>query len=96
MKKIFFAIFALAALALTSCEKKGVNVMDVDASKLDGTTAKCWKYTIKEFQETSYVWCTEKELVELFQSYNNNGAKLTVNYEEATAADPDACDSRND
>ena len=96
MKKILFAIFAVAALALTSCEGKGVNVMDIDASKLDNTTPKCWKYTIKEFKETSYIWCTERELVELFQSYNKSGySGLTVHYKEASATDKEACESRN-
>lgn len=41
MKKILFAIFAMFALALTSCEKLGNNIMDVDVNTLDNTTPKC-------------------------------------------------------
>ena len=47
MKKILFTIFAVAALALTSCENKGLDIMSLDASKLDNTTFKCWKWTVK-------------------------------------------------
>ena len=97
MKKILFAIFAMFALALTSCEKLGNNIMDVDVNTLDNTTPKCWMYHIKEFKETSYIWCTERELVELFQSYNARGSsnKLTVTYEESPADDKDACEAKN-
>lgn len=85
------------ALALTSCEKLGNNIMDVDVNTLDNTTPKCWMYHIKEFKETSYIWCTERELVELFQSYNASGSsnKLTVTYEESPADDKDACEAKN-
>lgn len=97
MKKILFAMLAVAGLALVGCEDKGVNVMDIDASKLDSITEKCWKYTIKEFKETSYIWCSEKELVELFQSYNTSGTThtLTVNYKETPAEDKEGCESKN-
>ena len=47
MKKIVFAIFAVAALALTSCEGNKMDIMSLDVTKLDNTEFKCWKWTIK-------------------------------------------------
>ncbi len=98
MKKILFAIFTVVTLVLTSCEKLNTNVMDVDLNSLDNTTPKCWMYHIKEFKQTSYMWCTERELVEVFQSYNNSGTenKLTVTYEESPANNKEACEAKND
>jgi hypothetical protein len=98
MKKFLFAIIAVATFALTGCEKSGINVMDVDLNTLDNTTPKCWVYHIKEVKETSYIWCTERELVEIFQGYNNSGTEnsLTVTYEESAADDQDACEAKNE
>lgn len=41
MKKILFAIFAVAALALTSCEGNKMDIMSLDVTKLDNTEFKC-------------------------------------------------------
>ena len=71
MKKILFAIFAMFALALTSCEKSGNNIMDIDVNTLDNTTPKCWVYHIEEFKETSYIWCSN-----VFRKSKENQKKI--------------------
>ena len=72
MKKIFFSIFAVAALALTSCAggAGAANVLDMDASKCDDTTEKCWKYTLTYagVSADAYAWGTEKTVVEIIQA----------------------------
>jgi hypothetical protein len=70
MKKILFAIFAVAALALTSCEGTKVSILDIDASQLDNTEYKCWKWTVKKsgfMDGTVYVWDTEYNVVVVLQ-----------------------------
>lgn len=47
MKKILFAIFAVAALALTGCEKKGIDIMSLEPNEFDNTEFKCWKFTVE-------------------------------------------------
>ena len=99
MKKILFAIFAIAARALTSCEPK-MNIMDIDANALDNTEFKCWKYTIKNYLnfkgEPIYAWDTEHNVVVLLQGvYKLSGEKAVVSYERTPDGDPGACDSHN-
>ena len=99
MKKILFAIVAMVALVLTSCDK-GLNIMDIDASTLDNTEFKCWKYTIKNYLtfkgEPIYAWDTEHNVVVLLQGvYKLSGEKAVVTYERTPDGDPDACDSHN-
>ena len=60
----------------------------VDYSKYDNTTEKCWKVTQDKYTitVTSYVWMTERAMVELYDQM-----QLNYHYEEADAADEDAC-----
>lgn len=93
MKKIFFSIFAVAALALTSCAGAGgANVLDMDPSKCDDTTEKCWKYTLTYagVSADTYLWGTEKVVVEAIQAAAViDGYTATM---EATGADSmEAC-----
>ena len=98
MKKILFAIFAIAALALTSCEPK-MNIMDIDANALDNTEFTCWKMTIKNagmFNGTMYTWDTEANVVITLQAvYLSSGNKAVVKYEKTPADDADGCDAKN-
>jgi hypothetical protein len=102
MKKILFTIFAVAALALTSCENKGLDIMSLDASKLDNTTFKCWKWTVKNsgfMDGTVYVWDTEANVVvvlqEVYKTSQLNKRKPIITY-EATSDDTDNCECQND
>lgn len=68
MKKFILSVALLAtALTFTSCEK---SVQNVDASKLDNTTHKCWKVTMKVYgvKATDYIWATEQTLVKTLQA----------------------------
>ena len=99
MKKILFAIFALAALALTSCEAK-LNIMDIDVNKLDNTEFKCWKYTVKHSRfcdGTIYVWDTEYNLVVVLQAiYKTSGNKAVITYGPTPDDDKNGFESKND
>lgn len=98
MKKILFAIFAIAALALTSCENK-LDIMSLDASKLDNTEFACWKMTIKNaglLNGTSYAWDTETNVVLTLQSvFVSSGNKAVVKYEKTPADDAEGCNAKN-
>ena len=99
MKKILFAIFALAALALTSCEGKNVDIMDLDPTLLDNTEYKCWMYTVKniDLNYTAYVWETEAVLVKMLQLQSQVLVrKPKITYQETPADDKNGCESRND
>ncbi|MBO5818107.1 MAG: hypothetical protein J6R21_00225 [Bacteroidales bacterium] len=81
MKKILFTIFAVAALALTSCENKGLDIMSLDASKLDNTEFKCWKWTVKNsgfMDGTVYVWDTDSHECRLRQRSLHTRRSLSV------------------
>jgi hypothetical protein len=96
MKKIFYSIFAVAALALTSCAAGGgANILDLDASKCDDTTEKCWKYTAKHdatgVSADTYLWATEKAVVEAAQQAWGNIGGYTVTLEESSAETPEDC-----
>ncbi len=102
MKKILFAFFAVAVLALTGCEKKGIDIMSLDVTKLDNTEFKCWKMTIENsgyMDGTIYVWDTEANVVTVLQAtYKTaqlNNYKPVITY-EATADDKEGCESKND
>lgn len=98
MKKIIFAIFALAALALTSCEEKGINIMDLDASKLDNTKERCWEYTQTNsygISVTSFMWASEQGLVLMLQASATvtmaTGMDVKTSYKPAKANDYESC-----
>ena len=98
MKKIFYSIFAVAALALTSCASGGANVLDMDPSKCDDTTEKCWKYTISYagYSADAYIWGTEAEVVEYLKEANaNQVAGYSVTLAESAADDEVACIEKN-
>lgn len=93
MKKIFLSFFAVAALALTSCNGGGANVLNMDPAQCDDTEVKCWHYTLTYagVSADTYVWCTEKAAVEAIQTTvaGVKGYKATL--EESAAEDAAAC-----
>lgn len=94
MKKIFFSIFAVAALALTSCAGAGgVNVLDMDLEKCDDTTEKCWKYTTSYGGQSAdaYMWGTEKAVVYACQQAAKLVSGTTVTVAEVAADDAESC-----
>ena len=105
MKKILFAIFAVAALAMTSCENKGMDIMSLDASQLNNTDLKCWKYTVKNAGRVMddcviYAWDTEanvvKVLQELYKLCKLNHRTPILTYEATTDTDMETCECKND
>lgn len=101
MKKILFAIFAVAALALTGCEKKGgIDIMSLDPNAFDNTEFKCWKFTVENggvLDGTMYAWDTESNIIRTLQEvYKQSGNKAIVNYESTPDDDKDGCESKND
>ena len=101
MKKILFAIFAVAAFALTGCEKKGgLDIMSLDPNAFDNTEFKCWKFTIENagvLDGTMYAWDTEYNLICTLQAtYKQSGNKAIINYEQTPADDKEGCESKND
>lgn len=98
MKKIVFAIFTLAAFALVGCEKKGANIMDIDADQLDNNTEKCWQYTLEYENGTSltaHLWGTEQYAVKSIQTSVKlsqlTGVEVTATYKATSARDSDSC-----
>lgn len=103
MKKILFAIFAVAALALTSCEGNKMDIMSLDVTKLDNTEYKCWKWTVKNsgfMDGTVYVWDTEANVVTVLQAaYKTaqlNNRKPIISYEATSDSDKEGCECKND
>jgi hypothetical protein len=103
MKKILFAIFAVAALALTSCEGNKMDIMSLDVTKLDNTEFKCWKWTVKNsgfMDGTVYVWDTEYNVVVVLQqAYKTaqlNHRKPIMSYEATSDTDKASCECKND
>ena len=103
MKKILFAFFAVAALAMTSCEK-GMDIMSLDASQLNNTDLKCWKYTVKNSPLMDdcviYAWDTEanvvKVLQEIYKVSKKNHRTPILTYEATTDTDKETCECKND
>ena len=103
MKKILFAIFAVVALALTSCEGNKMDIMSLDVTKLDNTEVKCWKWTVKNsgfMDGTVYVWDTEYNVVVVLQqAYKTaqlNHRKPIISYEATSDTDMESCECKND
>ena len=97
MKKIFYSIFAVAALALTSCAAGGgANVLDLDPSTCDDTTEKCWKYTLTYagVSADAYLWGTEKVVVEAIQAAATLDG-YTATMEATGAEDMESCYAQN-
>ena len=102
MKKILFAIFAVAALALTSCEGNKMDIMSLDVTKLNNTDNKCWKWTVENsgFADgTVYVWDTEANVVTVLQATYKTAQlknrKPIITY-EATSDSEEGCECKND
>jgi hypothetical protein len=105
MKKILFAIFAVAALAMTSCENKGIDIMSLDASQLNNTDLKCWKYTVKNAGKVMgdcviYAWDTEANVVKVLQELHKlcklNNCTPILSYEATADADEESCECKNE
>ena len=73
------------------------NVLDIDPSKCDDTTEKCWKYTVSYVgvSASAYFWGTEKTIVELLQQAVANIDGYIVTMEEASAEDMESCYAQN-
>ena len=99
MKKIFFAFFAVVALALVGCEGQKMDIMSLDPSQLDNTEYKCWKYTIKnvgDFNTVGYAWDTESGIVKTLQNFHKMyKGKAKISYTETPADDKNGCESLN-
>ena len=82
MKKIQLALMCAVVAVLFACKPNGVSVKDMDATKLDNTTAKCWAYTIvySDGQTTeAYLWGTEQEIVLKLQTVIKNAEYTAAN-----------------
>lgn len=101
MKKILFAIFALAAFCFTSCEKNSIRIMELDASKFDDTKEYCW-HAIQTDQygteKVYYIWGTEKELIEHLQGLGTIateiGQDVKATYKKNNIGNADACNQK--
>ena len=105
MKKILFAIVAVVAFALTSCEGTKVNILDIDVTTLDNTESKCWAF---EYQNvdlmrgiTTYIWCTEYQIVSELQQFcveyqKTYNKKVNATYKAVAANDKETCECKND
>lgn len=101
MKKIVFAIFALAAFTLTSCEKNSINIMEVDASNFNDTEEYCW-HAIQTDQygteKVYYIWGTEKGLIEHLQGLGTIateiGQTVKASYKKTNIGDENACEQK--
>lgn len=95
MKKIFYSIFAVAALALTSCAggAGGVNVLDIDLEKCDNEVEKCWKYTTSYGGQSAdtYTWGTEYVVVYACQQAAKLVPGTTVTIAESAAESAEDC-----
>ena len=97
MKKLFYALLVLAGVTMfTACGNEKPN--EIDLSKLDNTTNKCWQLTVKvgTQSEVSYVWGTEYMVGLAVEATRKKvGDKATISYKEADAKDEDACERLN-
>lgn len=98
MKKIIFAIFTLVAFALTGCEQKGINILDLDASKFDNTTEYCWEYTQTNAHGvsiTAFLWASEYNLILMLQAAAKismeSGIEVKTSYKKSKADNAEAC-----
>ena len=105
MKKIVFALLAVFALALTSCEGTKVSILDIDASQLDNTVPKCWAFEYQNVEImrgiTTYIWCTEYQIVSELQQFcieyeKQFHKKANATYKAVDAHDEESCECKND
>ena len=101
MKKIFtFIAVAAMALSFSACKK---SVSNIDPSKLDDTTEKCWKVTYSgkaaghSYSEDKYAWATERALViSLQKTEQYAGGSLKCSYQGASQyKDEESCYNAN-
>ena len=75
------------------------DVRDIDPSKCDDTTDKCWKYTISYAgaSASAYTWGTEKMVVEMLRQAleDLSDPRYTITLEESPAENVDACLAKN-
>ena len=104
MKKIQLALMCAVVAVLFACKPNGVSVMDMDATKLDNTTEKCWAYTIvySDGQTTeAYLWGTEQEIVLYLQIVIKNAEYTAANepkditYQADGTKDKQSCMDKN-
>lgn len=90
---------------VTPPEETEVGVKDMDYTKLDSTTYKCWHYQISGIQQNmtsskeSWRWETESRLVQDLQAtialYEASGYETECFYEEETSApDFESCQEK--
>lgn len=105
MKKIQIALMCTFMTLLFACQpQNGVSVLDIDATKLDNTTAKCWAYTLiySDGKKTDgFMWGTEQETVIKLQTIIQN-AQLTmanepqdITYRADGTKDEQSCMNKN-
>ena len=85
MKKIQLALMCAVVAVLFACKPNGVSVKDMDATKLDNTTAKCWAYTLiySDGKTTDgYLWGTEQYCVSYLQTIIKNAEFTMANEPE--------------
>ncbi|MGM9825983.1 MAG: hypothetical protein ACI3Z8_06050 [Paludibacteraceae bacterium] len=82
MKKIQLALMCAVVAVLFACKPNGVSVKDMDATKLDNTTAKCWGYTLiySDGKTTDgYMWGTEQHVVKYLQIIIKSASSTIAN-----------------
>lgn len=95
MKKFSLMLLCVVGLAFTACEP---NVENLDPSKLDDTTERCWAitYTLYGVSATTYTWGTEAVIAYSVKESQELVGVGKYSYEEANANDAEACHDLND
>lgn len=101
MKKIIFALFAMAVLTLTGCESNMISIMELDAYEFDNTTEYCWHaIQTDEFgvEKVYYIWATEQGLILHLQGLAQPavaiGQEVKSCYSKTSIGDPNACNEK--
>ena len=104
MKKIQLALMCAVVAVLFACKPNGVSVKDMDATKLDNTTAKCWAYTLiySDGKKTDgYLWGTEQYVVTYLQAFIKSAPSTTagepkdITYKADGTKDEQSCMDKN-
>ena len=82
MNESQLALMCAVVAVLFACKPNGVSVKDMDATKVDNTTPKCWAYTIVYSDGTTtegYFWGTEQATVLYLQAFIKNAEYTAAN-----------------
>lgn len=100
-QKLFIALLCMAGVFFLGACNNGINNVnpdDVDLSKLDNKTEKCWEVTrtVANVSETAYFWGTEYMLVYAMQQEQKlSGGIGKWSYKESNEKDEASCESKN-